>query len=382
MRRILVIQLYRAGDILQSFPVLRGLRSAHPGALIDLLTDELLTEVGALCPDADRVLGFPRPVLRRLLQEPGGNLAALYLAASTVERLRAERYDLVVNLHMDALGRRIAGALGVGRTLGPVQPPLGPQRLMGQGTRDFFDAIARRRESRRNLVDHFLGLADLPPGIRGAISLPRSASMRADGLLAARIPGRGPLVVVQSGASRAFKGLPTAWIRAVQERLPGARFGWIGSSGERAAIEEALAAGLKGACLAGETSFPEAAAVVARAALVVSGDTAALHLAALLGRPSVSAYFGAQRPQDTGPYGDGHFCLFEPPECAPCDLAEGCDRPVCKDGLSAALLAEAGASALEGGPPPPGVWVSSLGPRGLEWSRSAAPARAGSLAAA
>jgi ADP-heptose:LPS heptosyltransferase len=376
VKRVLVIQLYRIGDVLQTFPVFRGLRQAHPGARLDLLTDGLLPDIGALCPDIDRVLCFPRHALRVLMKEQGDHAQALYLAAAAVERLRAERYDLVLNLHQDVLGKRLAGALDVERTLGQVQPTKGPLVLAGGGIERFVISVSKRRTSRRNFVDHMLDIAGLPFGVRGRVRLPAGARLRAQELLDSRLPGGEDLVVVQSGTSRAFRGLAPEWIEAVQKRLPHARYAWLGSAGERAGIEARLRSGLKGACFAGDTSLPEAAAIIARSRLVLTGDTAALHLAALLSVPTVSAFFGTAQPFETGPYGGGHACVFEPPECAPCNLMDGCEEPRCKTAVSGDLLAGACAAALEGKPQPPGVWVSALGPQGLSWLKVGAPALA------
>jgi heptosyltransferase-2 len=373
LKRILVVQLYRIGDVLQSFPVFKGLRAEFPDARLDLLTDPMVAEAAALCPDIDQVLRFPRPSLRRMLLKEGDALQALYLSAAAIERLHSEDYDLVVNLHQDVLGQRIAGALENPATLGPVIPPEGGQRLLGTGAAALVKAVEDRKNHRKNLVDHFLEIAGLESCGRGRIHIPRTARLKAAELLESRLPGNGPIVTIQAGTSRAFRGLQASWIEAVQHRIPWARYAWIGSEAERAGIEANLKAGLKGACFAGETGLSEAAAVVGASNLVLSGDTAAIHFAALLDVPSVSAFFGTAQPFETGPYGTGHLCVYDPPACAPCRLMNGCEKPACKTAFDQVLLAEACASVLEGSPPPEGAWMSVLLPEGLAWEQ--APAR-------
>jgi ADP-heptose:LPS heptosyltransferase len=368
---VLVVQLYRIGDVLQSFAVLRGLREKWPQARIDLLVDPLMASAAALSPDLDRVLCYPRPAIREaLLGERTDNGLALYLAGAGLGRLRLEGYDLVVNLHQDALGRRLAGCAGACDALGSLAPPLGPARQAGRGTEDFFRAVSDRRRDRRNLVDHFLGMAGLPLGRPGRIAIPRAAQRSADELLEAA-PGGGPLVALQAGASRAFRGLDTAWIRAVQAALPRARFVWLGSAGERPGIDAGLSAGLRGANLAGLTTLDTLAALLRRCRLLFTGDTAPLHLAALLAVPSLSVFYGPAQPYETGPYGAGHLVHYAPPDCAPCSHLNGCSDPVCKRGVDAAKLAGAALAMLEGAPPPAGFLVSSFGPRGLAWAPSA-----------
>ena len=374
MRSILVVQLYRIGDVLQSFAVLRGLRQRWPAARLDLLVDPAVADAAALCPDVDRVLTYPRPTVREALLGASRDLGlGLYLAGSAVDRLRFEAYDLVVNLHQDRLGRRLSACLGAPDAVGSLLPPLGPPRYAGRGMERFLEAMGDRSHGTRNLVDHFLDMAGLPLGLPGALRVPRAAQRKADELLESLLPGPGPLVLLQAGASRAFRGLEPSWIATVQAALPGARFAWLGSPGERAGIEAQLAGGAQGACLAGRTRLDALAGVISRAQLLISGDTAALHLAGLLKVPSVSAFFGTAQPWETGPYGGGHLVLYSRLDCSPCRHVSGCAEPLCKQGVDPAILAAAARHQLYGEPLPGGLLISHLSPRGLAWTPTLAP---------
>jgi ADP-heptose:LPS heptosyltransferase len=379
---VLVVQLYRIGDVLQSFAVLRGLRKKWPSARIDLLVDPLMADAAALCPDLDRVLCYPRPSIREaLLGKPQNAGLALYLAGAALGRLRQEDYDLVVNLHQDPLGLRLAACAGASDVLGNLAPALGPVRQAGRGTEEFFKRVSDRRKDRRNLVDHFLGIAGLPMGIPGRLAVPRAAQRRADELLESKLGGAGPVVALQAGASRAFRGLDPSWIRAVQAALPLARFVWLGSPGERAGIDSGLAGGLRGANLAGSTSLDVLAGVLRRCHLLFTGDTAPLHLAALMGLPTLSVFYGPAQPYETGPYGPGHVAHYDPPDCAPCRHLNGCEKPFCKRAVDGGALARAASAMLVGEAVPEGFLVSHLGPQGLAWTPSTvASALAGTAA--
>lgn len=369
MKSVLVVQLYRIGDVLQSFAVLRGLRRRWPQARLDLLVDPLVAEAARLCPDADRVLLYPRPWIRDAALAARQDMdLALYLAGAGLGRLRHEGYDLVVNLHQDKLGRRLAACAQGRDAMGNLLPAGGPAFLAGQGTEEFMHRVSDRRSDRRNLVDHFLGMAGLPLGAPGRIAVGRHAQRRADELLETLLPGDGPVVAIQAGASRAFRGLDPAWIRAAQQALPEARFAWLGSPGERPAIEAQLAAGARGACLAGLTGLDVLAGLLRRSALLLSGDTAPLHLAALLKVPSVAPFYGPAQPWETGPYGDGHLVLYSGPDCAPCVHLDGCGDPHCKRAVGPELLAAACRAQLDGSPAPAGLLLSHLSPHGLAWT--------------
>jgi heptosyltransferase-2 len=92
-----------------------------------------------------------------------------------------------------------------------------------------------------------------------------------------------------------------------------------GSPGERA-LCQAVADGCPGACnLAGQTTLSQLAALLARAAVCVTNDSGAMHLAAALGRPVVSV-FGPTDPLWVGPYGRPDAVVRAGVPCAPCYL--------------------------------------------------------------
>lgn len=82
-------------------------------------------------------------------------------------------------------------------------------------------------------------------------------------------------------------------------------------------LGEQIAAGQKVLNLAGLTSLVESAAVLERAAVVVSGDSGVLHLASSLGRPTVSL-FGPSNANKWAPPGPGHIVLNRNLSCSPC----------------------------------------------------------------
>lgn len=67
----------------------------------------------------------------------------------------------------------------------------------------------------------------------------------------------------------------------------------------------------------GKTSLPETASLLARSRVVVSGDSGVLHLAAALGRPTVSL-FGPGRWKKWAPRGDQHIVIMKNLPCSPC----------------------------------------------------------------
>ena len=78
-----------------------------------------------------------------------------------------------------------------------------------------------------------------------------------------------------------------------------------------------IIAGVSGLNLAGRTSLVETAAIVDRAAVLVSGDSGILHMGVGLGVPTVSL-FGPGRQKKWGPRGESDRILNQELPCSPC----------------------------------------------------------------
>jgi ADP-heptose:LPS heptosyltransferase len=90
----------------------------------------------------------------------------------------------------------------------------------------------------------------------------------------------------------------------------------IGGPEDRVAGDEIIS-GVDGLNLAGKTSLVGSAAVVEKAALLVSGDSGMLHIGVGLGRPTVSL-FGSGIAAKWAPQGENHLVLNKKLPCSPC----------------------------------------------------------------
>jgi len=76
--------------------------------------------------------------------------------------------------------------------------------------------------------------------------------------------------------------------------------------------------------LAGKTTLKQLAALSQRCKFFIGVDTAAMHIAAAVGKP-VIALFGPSGEFNWGPWGNGHVVIKKDWECRPCG-ADGCGR--------------------------------------------------------
>ncbi|MEW6271017.1 MAG: glycosyltransferase family 9 protein [Thermodesulfobacteriota bacterium] len=361
--RILIVNLTRLGDLLQTSPTVEGLRARHPGASITLVAEKSFADVCEAIPGVDEVYRMDLDHLGRLLLAGGDGLVRAHHAVrETVEELRARRFDLALNFSSSRMSAVLLGLLRIPDVRGWSMTPDGFRAIRHPWARLFATQCLNRRLACFNLVDCYRGVAGCldEPGPRRlrytvadaarrsvAATLHEASNGDADG------NGARPLVALQLGASRAIRRWPVESFRALTRSLveQRVRVVLIGGAGERELADAVCAAGGDASSivdLCGRTSIAELAALLERCALLVSGDTGPLHMAAAVGTPVLGLFFGPALPLDTGPYGVDHVVLQATPPCAPCDHEVLCLDPFCRGMIRPELVARVALARLRG----------------------------------
>lgn len=263
----LVLRALGIGDLLTAVPALRGVRRALPDARVVLAAPQALAPLVGLVGAVDAQL--PVPGLGRL-PWPGAGVGA--------------GPSVAVNLHgRGPQSSRLLQALAPGRLVAFACPDAG---VGGPPWRE------EEREVDRwcRLVHHGFGTPVDPDDL----DLARPAE-----------PSPAPgAAVVHPGAGYGSRRWPPERFAAVARGLAdrGHRVVVTGGPAETELVREvATRGGLGGeAALAGALGLTQLCALVADAALVVSGDTGVAHLATAYRRPSV-VLFGPAVPQVWGP---------------------------------------------------------------------------------
>ena len=329
MSRILVIQMAKLGDFIQSTPFLSALRSTWPGRTVTLAGAEAaVLEAARLSPLVEETLavgpGGP---------EPEGD------------------FEAVFNLNSAPAAAELSGRVRAGRRFGPTTQggalsfTPAQEFLMGLMAED-------RRLGRFNLADVWLALA--PQAGPRPLFWPSPAPAPA-------LPGPGPRIGLHLGAKNHLRRWPVEnFVRLALAlgRLTGEFTPVLtGSAGEKTLGAKFEKLGPPAINLLGATDLSELSRVLAGLDLLVSADTGVLHLAAALGTPTLALFFGPAYGPETGPYGPGHLIYQAEAPCGPC--REGaCRRRQClalPDPDQAALLA---AALLSGQLPAEKTWPS------------------------
>lgn len=319
IERILVRGTNWLGDAVMTTPALQRLRASFPHAHISLLAAPLTADLLSASPWLDEVIAYRRGSAGR---------RAFF---STVKLLRARRFDLAVlfqNAFEAALLARLAGAR---LRLGFAE--------QGRGWLLTHQLHRQRSQPPRHQLHDYLALvaacervclgADFQPAtatpmpsltanltqLRAAEELLLSFGIKR----AAR-----PLIALNTGATNSrAKCWPVdrfAWLADRLKNELHAQVVLIGGAAESAYAARVLELMRTGGALnlAGKTDMAALVGLLARCDLLVSNDTGPAHVAAALGRPTLTI-FGPTNEYETAPTG-AHATIIRARgiECARC----------------------------------------------------------------
>ncbi len=307
---------YFVGDLAVATPALGFLREAAPHARIDVLVSPRSASLLDGDPRVDRVL----------VHDPWRSWAPLAWVA-LARRLRRERYDLVADfvlphhLREGLLTAFVAGHRGARVT------PHRPVRFAGLFThRPRVAGFERRYMAERLLYAVRMAVTGGhgQPGT-GTATYPLSLPVRpaADRRVGARLAEhvRGPFVAFNAWASAPVRTLDAAQAAdiavGIVDRHPELSVVLTpppGADLAAQAIVDAARARLAPAAAARVSAFPsspqlpELVALLARAVAVITPDTANVHLAVAVGRPTVALYtpLGGTKMVHWAPPGSRH----------------------------------------------------------------------------
>lgn len=290
LRRVLIVKLSSLGDVVHALPLAEALRAGlGPDAQIAWAVKRRF---------ADLLCGNPH---LSAVYELKGSGAGDILAFGKTLRAGEQRFDAA----LDAQGLFVSGAV---TRLSGARLRIGLDRNREGNTLFLTHPVVPSRR-RAHMVDKVLGFCDAlgVPRVapRPQTYLARSEASQADELLSPARSVSGPIIGFIVGASTADKAWPverwTQTARLLSDQ--GARIVLLGGPAEKDAADAILrdAGGAAASNLTGETgSLRTLAAILARCAVVVGGDSGPMHLAVAVGTPVVGLY-GVTDPARTGP---------------------------------------------------------------------------------
>lgn len=280
------------GDAVLLVPSILAFRRKYPGVKITVLAERRNASVFKLCTAVDTILIYDRP--KELL-------AALRGA-----------YDVVIDTEQ---WHRLSAAVA---SLTRASVAIG--YATNERRRLFTFAIPYYQDDYE--VDSFFrllnpfGVARPPENDAPYLSIPGDSAKKGEEHLGRY--AKRPFAVLFPGASIQERRWGVHNFRRLAEWLHAKGIAVVVIGGKEDAVDgEGIAACGCGLNLAGKTSLIETAAVVDRAALLVSGDSGILHIAVGLGKPTVSL-FGPGVAKKWAPRSFQHIVINKHLPCSPC----------------------------------------------------------------
>ncbi len=327
-RSILLVKFWGLGNLVLLLPVFRALRRRYPAARIVLLTLSRNRDLLQGVEDLDDVLSVSDRSL----------VAVLWTLTRSLFRARRLRPDLAVDFEQFSRASAAFVFLSGARQAVGLDTP-------GQHRGPLFHARVPYEDG-RHASETFLDLAraagvdagryePLPPPVFAA------DRARAAEFLGAAGHADGPVYVLHPGSGDNFVG--RRWgaenFARVADHLLDKHGGTVvltGGPAEAALVEE-----VRALCRRRDRVIPAAGALGIRAlaalcetaALIVSNDTAPVHLGSAMGRPVLGIY-GPNTPRLYGPLSPGSVAFYHRTPCSPCltDFnykTSLCGMPVC-----------------------------------------------------
>lgn len=282
MKKILIVTLSNIGDVVLTLPVFQSMVQAFPDAKIHAVVGESSRIVFQDDPRIQNILVYDRR-------------ASWQKKIKFLSDIRKERYDLIIDLRYSLIG------------------------LLG-GARKRNAYLFRPRVKHKGLK-HLSALKNLGFPVSTHDSFLKIHERSSDG----RESGR--LVAAAVGSKSDIKKWPAAYYAKLLDRLAvesHCKILLVGDSNDSKdcqAVKRLMTAPVSD--MSGRTSFEELCSLLKQASLVITNDSAPLHIADSLGTP-VLALFGPTDPAKYGPRGDRGFALSRDIFCSPCE------RPQCR----------------------------------------------------
>jgi len=345
VKKHLIINLGRMGDLIETIPALVDLKEADPTNNLTLMAAEPFVDLAENIPVLDDVI---RLDLRDfLIQDQDETLLDRYRKLDQfAERLKKANYDVVLNLTHTKTSAALCHVLDVPDTRGVTLDNQGFQLVKNPWLFYFFVSNLNRPYNQLNLVDIYrrsIGNGKSPGRFR--FELQPQGEQEAERLWQQhRIPSNVPIVAFAVGASNHTKRwLPDhfAQLTVLLHRTLNAHVIILGDRGDSdIACDIVRGRNRFVTDLTMKTSLSGLGSVLKRCSVLVSNDTGTMHIAAAVGTPTVSLVMGTALGSETAPYHTHGLVVQSLHQCAPCGYSNLCQSAECRMDITPEAIAE------------------------------------------
>jgi len=351
VKRILVINIARIGDLIQSSPLIAGLKTASEENEVTLLYSRHFREVAEAISGVDRLIGVSlHELIAPLVQNDGGIRVVYRKLYRLVEELRSLEFDRVINITHTHYSAILTSLVNARDSAGMTMNREGYRVVNGDWANYYFNSCLNRAFNRFNLVDIHSRIGGVEPGGRLFLDINSEARSRADSLIRRYHRAGRKLVALVPGASTSEKAWhPDRFAETVRElgRLVPITPLILGSQDEVELGERIRAGSPDAVNLCGRTDLQLLAALAERCDLMIANDTGPMHVAAAVGTRVLDISLGSALSHETAPYGKDHVVVEPRIDCYPCHVRMRCPHRNCHALIEPAVVAGLADSLLE-----------------------------------
>jgi heptosyltransferase II len=326
--RILIRSSNWLGDAVISVPAVRAIKMGRPDAQITIVAPSKIASMWKLVPEVDAIVSLKHNSL----------LATIFSIR------RQSSFDVAILLPNSLRVALEAWLSGAERRVG----------YRGHSRRWLLNQIipeSVRRGPLEHQATHYLRIAQEIGAVTSNIQHPTSNIQIAGSSQLSTTNDQRAKIGLCPGAEYgpAKRWLPERFAEVAAAVAAQSPVQWIlvGTPND-AAVGQRIAQALRDSCVnrIGQTTLDQLINELRECRLVLTNDTGTMHLASLLGVPTV-AIFGSTEPRLTGPLGDRHIVLRHQVECSPCFLRKCPIDFRCMKAVSVREVTEAVLSILE-----------------------------------
>jgi ADP-heptose:LPS heptosyltransferase len=337
-KNILILSLTRMGDLIQTTPLIRGLKDKNPNARITLMVSSDFEDAVSLIPGVDDSIVFNLRQFKDSNESEDKSWVKIYrYMESELNRIRDNEFDLLVNLSHSRFSALMVHYLKVQNVIGFHCSATG-DRMTGHPWMQYFGTEPFNRSFNEfNLVEIFSRSADVDMTGKEIQVLENHTEFSSDEVMPSDFSKSddGLVIGFQIGSSlenrrwstASFSKLADLLIEKLNARI--ILFGVASESKSATEMIQLTSNKSRVTDLTGKTDLKQLTGLLKGCDYLVTNDTGTMHLAAALNTKIIGLFFAHAHPFETAPFSSGHLIFQARISCAPCSYGVHCSNIVC-----------------------------------------------------
>ena len=338
IENILILNMTRMGDLVQSTSSIAGLRKQYPNARITLMVTSSFEEFSKKIPCINKRVVFDiKQFVDRVDKKQMLWVDVYKYLECILNKLKEINYDLLINLSHSKLSAFMISYLNVKNMRGFGCDANGDRITLDPWMQYFGIEPFNRQLNPFNLVEIFTRSAGVAPEENPIRLLNKCDDVEfvSKFFEINSIKNEELLIGIQAGSSLEGRRWPPESFAKIADELVeslGAKIVLLGVDSEKKLSDKiiSLAKHKYGITdLTGKTNVDQLTAIVSRCSYLITNDTGTMHVAAAVGTTIIGLFFAHAHPYETAPYSPGHLIFQARIPCAPCSYSVECDNVIC-----------------------------------------------------